>query len=601
MKTCERYKLDPTKITHLVGDNASVNLATINLLRSAHRAKFGKLRYIRCLPHTLNLVIKAFLEPFEKAYKLSEHFGDIRRVLRAGGSNTANALAIEYAIAQNRLDFACTRWSSMIRVIMYVMTQQTAREIKKADKHLAKAAAEKADASAAADAAADEPPRSHWAALGELFDDLMSNAPAKKRSRKAVGGAGTADPVDDERDTSASEHVTATNFLERAAAYNSSAANFLAYAFVSILLASVPALMKLIQGGSHWAAELRDCDEHIVQTAEAAIRQLVAALTMLGTDSNLATMLDDAESLLRKQQELVLEQAAIVGGALVMGKETYDATDLPAARAQLRDAARKQVLKVALVASAEVKSCAALPKLNEALRAQDVKRRFMLREAPPSLPDGNGAMWEFLGVPVEDRTLPLAVALRSQWQLHMAAYKPPADDMVTPSIAVEYWRACSRVAPALSELAIVHLTVPLGSTSVERFFSHLTKMDTPHQRSMGAEVAANVLFLRANQPVMRQLMERHAAFSGLADADTVSGGKRTAAEAEEANALMAKATSAVHAAAHAAAPPAKKQKTTAAAAGAASAADDDDEVGDDDDIIVIDDDAIDYDDLDDDE
>ena len=53
---------------YLVADNASLNPLTATKLRE----KYGWIvEYVRCLPHCLNLVMVALLEPFDAAFGIS--------------------------------------------------------------------------------------------------------------------------------------------------------------------------------------------------------------------------------------------------------------------------------------------------------------------------------------------------------------------------------------------------------------------------------------------------------------------------------------------------------------------------------------------------
>jgi hypothetical protein len=65
------YELDKKLIPYLVADNASLNPLTAEKLCSTHG---WSIEFVRCLPHCLNLVMVALLEPFNKAFGISVRY-----------------------------------------------------------------------------------------------------------------------------------------------------------------------------------------------------------------------------------------------------------------------------------------------------------------------------------------------------------------------------------------------------------------------------------------------------------------------------------------------------------------------------------------------
>lgn len=78
-----------------------------------------------------------------------------------------------------------------------------------------------------------------------------------------------------------------------------------------------------------------------------------------------------------------------------------------------------------------------------------------------------------------------------------------------------YWKtllvSSSESARALARLALRHWMRPLSSASCERVFSYLTKMDTADRRSTGSSTLRNILMLRGNWRLVRQMLAERAA------------------------------------------------------------------------------------------
>ena len=144
--------LDLRQIANIVADNASVNPATVDKLNEYMRGKLGPktapIPFVRCLPHSLALVFVALLLPFEKAFNMSTHLKQLRGYITAGGGSSRRALLAEYALTLSGIDFADTRWATLIAAIRYMMTDQTQDELDRADARLKELAA-KGDAEAA--------------------------------------------------------------------------------------------------------------------------------------------------------------------------------------------------------------------------------------------------------------------------------------------------------------------------------------------------------------------------------------------------------------------------------------------------------------------
>lgn len=120
---------------------------------------------------------------------------------------------------------------------------------------------------------------------------------------------------------------------------------------------------------------------------------------------------------------------------------------------------------------------------------------------------------------------------------------------MTPGEIYEFWTSMRPSAGYLSELAIYNIMRPISSAGPERVFSYLTKLDQKDRRRMQATTLYNLLFLRSNWRVVRQLLRHEVAIrdaappqigraSAEARADAVAAGQKRKAEEEAAAAAI---------------------------------------------------------------
>jgi len=137
-RVCDEYGIEPCNLIYVAADNASVNDATVNKLNDM--GKGFNVERVRCLPHCLNLVVQAFLRPFEEEYKLTSLFKDVRAFIKAGGGNGRRGFLAEYGVNLSGIDFSDKRLDGFVRAITYMMGMQTDVEMKSADARLAELA-----------------------------------------------------------------------------------------------------------------------------------------------------------------------------------------------------------------------------------------------------------------------------------------------------------------------------------------------------------------------------------------------------------------------------------------------------------------------------
>jgi hypothetical protein len=220
-----------------------------------------------------------------------------------------------------------------------------------------------------------------------------------------------------------------------------------------------------------------------------------------------------------------------------------------------------------------LKKSKALKRLRAVLVELLVAERFELTSAPPALPLVGSELIKQLGIPAGPQQQHSALSrLRHAWDAHERLWTKPVVPP-SPRETFAYWRALSATAPELAQVAMLHLSRPVSSASAERVGSLLSQLDVPGRRGMSVSTLHNVLFLRANSHIMRDLR------NDLADSMVVtaaSAERREERSKQLRDAVAAAATTlqasiAARAAAAAAAAAAKRAAAVAAAAAAADA------------------------------
>jgi len=151
-RVCAEYGVNPLNVWYVCADNASPNKAAVDMLNG--NGKGFKIVYARCLPHCLNLVVQTFMGVLDNKFKMSSNLKRMRSLLTAGGGSARKLLAIEYGFTTSGIDFADTRWASMVKAVLYVANEQSKFDMAAAAKRLRELAQQgNEEAAAAADAA----------------------------------------------------------------------------------------------------------------------------------------------------------------------------------------------------------------------------------------------------------------------------------------------------------------------------------------------------------------------------------------------------------------------------------------------------------------
>jgi hypothetical protein len=216
------YELQKKNVYYLVADNASLNPLTAEKLRSLYD---WIAEFVRCLPHCLNLVMVALLEPFNAAFGISvrlcyafkfvarqfslltfspacltrrvfssRYAESLRLAVEVGArlylpnmalqchtlsECTTRGLLFIFYCKQLLCSFADTRWDSFICAVRALSGDQTADELARARDRLIELASQGDDD---AKVALDEPDilDTHWNAIYSFLEEVAQKKADKR-------------------------------------------------------------------------------------------------------------------------------------------------------------------------------------------------------------------------------------------------------------------------------------------------------------------------------------------------------------------------------------------------------------------------------------
>ena len=287
----------------------------------------------------------------------------------------------------------------------------------------------------------------------------------------------------------------------------------------------------------------------MLRTATSVGRGVLSTLLEYEKEDVLTFLLDTVDGELETQLNLVFDR-------LVKYRElnATAAEEFKASFPRLREQARSDIKKAVKAGIAAVKKAEGTKKLKEALNGLDIRERFNVNNRPAALPPSISELWPFFGVPKQSPGV--AQKLKTQWQAHCDAWKPPAPGVVFSNCAVfKYWDDLTATSPELAEIATLQWLRPISSASVERIYSILTHMDVPTRRTMVGTSLIQLLFLAGNAHIVGDLLHEFAeSVRRPAEAAVaMSLGKRKRGEAAAAAQGAEAASAALHAGAAAAA------------------------------------------------
>ena len=181
---CMSYEIDPTNVHYLSADNTALNPKTVERLRTDTDEDktglvFGNLQFAPCFPHLLSRIINTFLGAFNEKYRFTTFLKKLRSFITAGGGCKRKITLKEHALRLSKIDFADTRWASLVEAIVYMMSPSTDHELATARKYLEEAVA-RGDETAAD--ALEEPDVKvlHWNAFSQFVKEISEDASWQK-------------------------------------------------------------------------------------------------------------------------------------------------------------------------------------------------------------------------------------------------------------------------------------------------------------------------------------------------------------------------------------------------------------------------------------
>jgi hypothetical protein len=150
-----------------------------------------------------------------------------------------------------------------------------------------------------------------------------------------------------------------------------------------------------------------------------------------------------------------------------------------------------------------------------------------MRCKPVTLPDDDAALYASLGVPKSMQGFAFLSGIRPAWAAHSESWAA-VDGAMTPRDTYKYYLGLGKtpVTRSLSALGLHHLLRPLSAASCERVFSYLSQMDTTNRRSMGKKLVSQLLYLRSNHHIIRELVANFAMAKRAARLAEDAGGKK---------------------------------------------------------------------------
>jgi hypothetical protein len=566
-RVCLEYDISKDNVWYICADNASPNKTAVELLN----ARGFKIQYARCLPHCLNLVVKTFMGVLDAKFKFSTNLKRMRGLLTAGGGSARKLLAIEYGFTTSSIDFADTRWASMVKAVLYVANEQSKRDMELAAKRLRELAAE-GNVEAAAAAAAVEVRQKIFNVLYEYVEALTEQQLADVR-----------------QDDGEAVEESLTKNRKELLKFFSSLTTFAAFQLVDIVFGGskddgverLPTLFTITQGSPSYASALSSRTTGVVPDAASAARSLMRLLAALhqapskpdsedgleegeeeeeqqeeemevdgsarrNAIDKLARVQRELRARLEAQTQAVIEKARgaeerlFKGDWDVMDFENVDVPKFQATQEAFYPKVEEVVLASLVTACKAVDASAGLVKLEECVRGLELSQRFNCNLQPATLDilNTDNKILEHIGC--KDASLHLADQLCAGYKAYVTSWQRPGVQL-EPRQVFAFWKDYASgpndALAALGRVAMMRFSRPISSACCERIFSYLTHMDASDRQTMGKETLARLLFLRGNWRLVHQMLdEMHAAIVGARQSRAGEGKRRRAADAQDAGA-----------------------------------------------------------------
>ena len=546
-----------------------------------------KVTFSRCLPHCINLVVGAFLQAFDKEYKLASNLKALRGLLNAGGGPGKKLLALEYGLSAARIDFTDTRWGSLVKALLYLARAQTQRDLHNARERLQ----ELADAGdqTAVDALQEED--KFTIVFNQLYHFIESIAEAdlekltkRKQDEDRPLGDGDANLVKNRKQLlqffSNPTIFAAVQLLEMLLGGNE-----------ELQVEPLTAIFTMSQGSHKYNTKLESRVTGETPRAAKASRGLLTMLLGLFapedadevTQQNVSGALDSLKAALQKRLE---EQSRVVVDTARAAKErlfggvwdedafgepllvcdAFESVDVPKFLAEEADrypAILESVFGVLGKACKAVYEAEGLKKMEECVSGLQASQHFDVNKPPPGSKGGPPGLTSDAEILSYLECSEVAYEKRSYiilaWKAYVAAWTKPmpkraasGEDQakeLSPREVYDWWKKRGSTSQdtglrLLCEVAMRSFSRPISAACCERIFSFLEKMDDSDRRSMMKETLRRLLFLRGNWHLLDTMLKEEHAAHVFRHKQAGNKRARRRAAAAEAKASAAAATSA---------------------------------------------------------
>ena len=442
-----KYNVLAENILYVVADNATVNKAAVDKLRAMGYV----MKYARCLPHTLALVIKAFLDVFDKELALCTNLKAFRGFLTAGGGRARKGLAMEYGIKMSRIDFVETRWASFLKALLAIINLQTAADLRAARLLLEELAGEGDEDAKAALEEPDVPQR-----LINVMYFFIEALAEESLVPRMTEGSGAVDGAE----------ADLPKLRRKLLKFLSSLPVFAGLVMIDIVMGGnkdagtekVPTLMSLTQGSAGYAAKLKSSVTGVVPDAVAASRGLLRRLNGLlypwddyawplkvsEDDPDRDAKLAVCERLKSVETEL-LARLEVQAKDVITASRASDEHLLKTGEPFSEDAVDEYMAGIRLIwgktvpktmellqrACKAVDDAAGTKKLEECIAGLEQSQHFDLNVVPRDF-TGKPGLKAYLGC--RDMSFSDFSPIEEGWKLHVENYRPPASPLSPPEV-----------------------------------------------------------------------------------------------------------------------------------------------------------------------
>lgn len=529
---CRKYGIKKSDILYFVADNASVNPKAVELL---HEMGYNNMEFVRCLPHCLNLVIKAFMDVVDKEILLSSNLKLTRAFLNAGGGSALKIEAASWAVSQSTIDIVDTRWSSLVSAAVALAHPPKPGTLEEATSLLQEAA--DAGDETAAEALKDKTPPGHL--FGILYDFIESISEeqlaerAKRSARQDVEGA-----MDVDVNLPATRLRLLTFYSDRVVLALLHVLNYVFGGNAEDGIEKLTTVTKLVQGGSAFEAKLSSKSTGVVPNAVASVRALMLFLkthdaAQPGIKAELRAsrkakterMMTDVRTHMGASCKKLIADSKARDESILDGNKKFNQAEADKFEKEMADSYVKdvepKVLKIFNAALAAARTSPGLEKLEEAVAGLEEAQRFSYNEEPKAFEDeDDSALMDWIGI----KGMPYTVTedLIAGWRAHCERWTPPKTPppeakrvRLSPRESFLRWRTIGQQGTpedrAIASHAMDKSSRPTSAASCERVFSHLEHMSSSDRSRMKKNTLINLLFIRGNAWILRQLMEEQAA------------------------------------------------------------------------------------------